>query len=209
MSLGVFAGRTAGLLFVIVCLSICFGDIVVSQFALSECLLLASSGGDANPLAAPVDLALWTLVVFLGLMFVLGKYAWKPIIEGLNAREKGIADNIESAARAQEEAQSSLAAYQAKMAGAHDEAAALIAEARNDAAATKEKLMAEANEEANRTRQKGLADVEAAKSAAVRELAESSVDSAVSLASNIVGRSLKKEDHAKLIEESVKRFAGS
>lgn len=181
----------------------------MSQFALNECLLLASGGGEANPLAAPIDLALWTLVVFLGLMFVLGKYAWKPIIEGLEAREKGIADNIESAARAQDEAQSSLKAYEAKMAGANDEAAALIAEARSDAAAAKEKMMAEANEEANRTRQKGLADVEAAKSAAVRELAESSVDSAVSLASNIVGRSLKKDDHAKLIAESVKRFAGS
>lgn len=181
----------------------------MSQFALNGCLFLASGGGEANPLAAPIDLALWTLVVFLGLMFVLGKYAWKPIIEGLNAREKGIADNIESAARAQEEAQSSLKAYEEKMAGAHDEAAALIAEARNSAAAAKEKLMAEANEEANRTRQKGLADVEAAKSAAVRDLAEASVDSAVSLASNIVGRSLKKDDHAKLIEDSVKRFAGS
>ena len=181
----------------------------MSQFALNECLLLASGGGEANPLAAPIDLALWTLVVFLGLVFVLGKYAWKPIIEGLNAREKSIADNIESAARAKEEAESSLKAYEGKIAGANDEAAALIAEARSDAAAAKEKMLAEANEEATRTRQKGLADVEAAKSAAVRELAEASVDSAVSLASHIVGRSLKKDDHAKLIEESVKRFAGS
>ena len=180
----------------------------MSQFALNECLLLAS-GGEANPLAAPVDLAIWTLVVFLGLLFVLGKYAWKPIIEGLNAREKSIADDIESAARAKDEAESSLKAYEEKIAGANDEAAALIAEARSDAAAVKEKMLAEANEEANRTRQKALADVEAAKSAAVRELAEASVDSAVSLASNIVGRSLKKDDHAKLIEESVKRFAGS
>ena len=98
----------------------------MSQFALNGCLLLASGGGEANPLAAPIDLAIWTLVVFLGLMFVLGKYAWKPIIEGLTAREKGIADNIESAARAAEEAESSLKAYEAKMAGAHDEAAALI-----------------------------------------------------------------------------------
>ena len=180
----------------------------MSQFALNECLLLAS-GGEANPLAAPVDLAIWTLVVFLGLLFVLGKYAWKPIMEGLNAREKSIADDIESAARAKDEAESSLKAYEEKIANANDEAAALIAEARSDAAAVKEKMLAEANEEANRTRQKALADVEAAKSEAVRELAEASVDSAVSLASNIVGRSLKKDDHAKLIEESVKRFAGS
>ena len=93
------------------------------------------------------------------------------------------------------------------MAAAHDEAAAVIAEAKADAAAAKERLLAEANEEANRTREKGLAEVEAAKSAAVRELAETSVDSAVSLASSIVGRSLQKDDHAQLIEDSVKRFA--
>ena len=177
------------------------------QCALSECLVVASSGGAANPLAAPIDLALWTLLVFLGLMFVLGKYAWKPIMEGLNAREQGIADKIDSAAQAEEKAKASLVQYEEKLAAAHDEAAAVIAEAKADAAAAKERLLAEANEEANRTREKGLAEVEAAKSAAVRELAETSVDSAVSLASSIVGRSLEKNDHAQLIEDSVKRFA--
>lgn len=172
-------------------------------------LLIASSGGEANPLAAPIDLALWTLVVFLGLMFVLGKYAWKPIIEGLNAREKGIADNISSAASAKEQAEKSLRQYEEKLAAANDEAAAVIAEAKTDATAQKERILAEANEEAMRTREKALADVEAAKSAAVRDLAHSSVDSAVSLASNIVGRSLSKDDHAKLIEDSIERFSKS
>ena len=85
------------------------------QCALNECFVVASSGGPANPLAAPIDLALWTLLVFLGLMFVLGKYAWKPIMAGLNAREKGIADKIDSAAHAEQQAKAHLVQYEEKL----------------------------------------------------------------------------------------------
>ena len=174
---------------------------------LNSGLLLASDGA-INPLHVSADLALWTLIIFGGLLFLLGKFAWKPIIEGLNSREQGISDKMDSADKAEQQAQANLKQYEEKLAGANDEAAAVMAEAKTDANLAKEKIIAEANEEATRTRQRALADVEAAKSAAVRELAESSVDTAVGLASNIVGRSLKKEDHAKLIADSVKRFAG-
>lgn len=174
---------------------------------LNSSLLLASDGGAINPLYVSADLALWTLIIFGGLLFLLGKFAWKPIMEGLSSREQGISDKMDSADKAEEQAQANLKQYEAKLAGAHDEAAAVMAEAKTDAIAAKEKIVAEANEEATRTRQRALADVEAAKSAAVRELAESSVDTAVGLASNIVGRSLNKDDHAKLIKESVERFS--
>ena len=169
--------------------------------------LLASDGGKINPLHVSADLALWTLIIFGGLLFLLGKFAWKPIIEGLNAREQGIADKIDSAAKAEQQAQTNLKQYEEKLAGAHDEAAAVMAEAKSDANLAKDKIVAEANEEATRTRQRALSDVEAAKQAAVRDLAESSVNTAVGLASNIVGRSLNKDDHAKLIAESVEKFS--
>lgn len=94
------------------------------------------------------------------------------------------------------------------MAGAADEAKAVVAEARNDAAAAKERMLAEANDEASKIKDRAMADIEAAKNAAVRELAEKSVDSAVSLAGSIVGRSLQKGDHAKLIDDSINSFSG-
>jgi len=72
--------------------------------------------------------------------------------------------------------------------------------------AAKERILAEANEEAVRTRDRAMADIESAKNAAVQELAESSANSAVELAGSIVGRSLEKSDHSKLIEDSLKRF---
>ena len=177
------------------------------NFALTRFSLLAEAGhGTPNALSFPVDLGLWTLIVFLGLLAVLTKFAWKPIMEGLDAREKSISDSIESAAKAKEEADSKLKQYEDKLAGAHDEAAAVLAEARQDGVTAKERILAEANEEAVRTRDRAMAEIESAKSAAITELAESSANSAVDLAGSIVGRALKKDDHAKLIEDSLKRF---
>src|SRR5260370_4063487 len=50
-----------------------------------------------------LDLALWTLVVFLLLFFVLSKYAWGPMLEGLKKREENIRSALEDAQRAREE----------------------------------------------------------------------------------------------------------
>ena len=179
-----------------------------SNLALMVSPLLAEGGGhDApNALSFPVDLGLFTLIVFLGLLAVLTTFAWKPIMEALDAREKSISDDIEAAAKAREEADSKLKQYEDKIANANDEAAAVLAEARQDGAAAKERILADANAEAGRTRDRAMADIEAAKSAAVQELAESSANSAVDLAGSIVGRALKKDDHSKLIEDSLKRF---
>ena len=170
--------------------------------------LLAAA--DAKPpLEVPPDTLLFSLVIFLVMLAVLYKFAWGPISEGLELRERKMAEDIEGAKTAHEQAQAQLRAYEAKIAGAQDEAAALIAEAKNDAVAAKERIMAEAAEEAQRTRERALAEIEAAKNAAARELAEQSVDSAVSLAGNIVGRSLDKNDHSQLIEKSIQQFNAS
>lgn len=167
--------------------------------------LLASSGAHP-PLQFRVDTLIFSLIIFLGLAAVLLKFAWKPIMEGLDAREKRISDDIENARLASEQAQSQLAAYQQKMAGADEEAAAVIAEAKSHAIVVGEKIKTDATSEAQRTRDRAIAEIESAKNAAVRELAESSVDSAVDLAGSIVGRSLNKQDHADLIEKSIKQF---
>ena len=44
-------------------------------------------------------LIFWTLLAFIIVFFILKKFAWKPILNGLNAREKGIADSLATAER--------------------------------------------------------------------------------------------------------------
>ncbi|MCH2180632.1 MAG: F0F1 ATP synthase subunit B [Mariniblastus sp.] len=169
-------------------------------------LILAAGGGEADPLVFNADLALWTLVIFLGMLIVLSKYAWKPLIQGLNNREENIAKKIEDAEQAHEKAHAHLRQHEEQLAKVAEEAKSVLDEAKQDAVALKDRILAEAQEEAQRIRDRALADIEAAKNAAVRELAEKSVDSAVLLAGSIVGRSLDKQDHDKLIEDSINSF---
>ena len=86
---------------------------IVSQFA--PFMLLAASG-EPNPLDLKSDLALWTAVVFLVLLAVLWKFAWKPLAKGLDNREKLIADQISEAEQTNQQARQLLADYQQKLA---------------------------------------------------------------------------------------------
>jgi hypothetical protein len=55
--------------------------------------------------AGDVGNALWTLVIFGSVVFVLGKFAWKPILNGLQAREAFIRESLEEARRDRAEAE--------------------------------------------------------------------------------------------------------
>ena len=170
-------------------------------------LLIAEGGAHSHPpLQFRVDTLIFSLIIFVGLAVVLLFFAWKPVMEGLEAREKRVTDDIDNARIANEQAQANLKQYEDKMAGADDEVKEILSEARKDAQVAKDKILAEAKDEADKLKERALADIESAKNEAVRELAEKSVDSAVSLAGTIVGRSLEKSDHAKLIDESINSF---
>ena len=159
---------------------------------LSDLLILASSGEKPDPIRFDVDLAIFTFVIFIGLLIVLTKYAWKPLMDGLTQRETSIADKIAAAAQAHEKAEANLRQYEKKLESVNDEATAILAEARKDGVTAKEKIVAEAQAEAHRQREKALSDIKAARDQAVRELAEKSADSAVSLAAtSLAGHLIK------------------
>ena len=152
------------------------------------------------------DLAIVTLIVFLLLMAILGKFAWGPIAKALDDREKSIANNIDEAKRNAEASQQRLAEYEAKLAAASEEVREMLAQARRDADAAKERIVAEAQEAASRERERAVADIEAAKSSALSEVAQKSADMAFVLASRIVRRELKPEDHAQLVREAIEKL---
>ncbi len=152
------------------------------------------------------DLALFSALVFLGLLAVLGPTAWKPIMQGLEKRERGISDNISRAEKAANEASAKLAEYEAKLATAAQESQRIVAEARKDAEAAGQKLIAAAQEEAARSRDRAVADIESAKRVALSELASQSTDVAMQLAQRVVGREVRPEDHQSLIQEMLAKL---
>lgn len=152
------------------------------------------------------DMALFSAVVFLLLLFGLSMTAWKPIMDGLEKREEGIASKIASAEKAEADAAAKLGEYESKLATANQEAQEIVAQARKDAEAAGQKLVAEAQEEAVRQRERATADIESAKLVALGELTSQSTDVAMSLAQRVVGREVKADDHQNLIQEMLSKL---
>jgi len=161
----------------------------------------------AGPEEFKTDLAIWTFVVFLVLLAVLGKFAWGPIVAGLQKREQGIADNIAAAQRSYDEAKEYLAEYEKKLAGAANEVRLMLDEARRNAELAKQEIIAEAKQAARLEQERGTREVRVAMDSALKELSERSTNLAVDLAGKIVQAQLKPADHARLVQEAMAKFA--
>ena len=164
------------------------------------------SAGEPNPLAMPPDLAIFTGIVFIILLAILAKFAWGPIVAGLEKREQGIADHISAAEAKNEEAAQLLVDYEKRLGNAANEVRELLEEARRDAEHTKGQIVAEAKAAASAEHERAMRDVGNAKDAALQAIAEVGADMAVTLAGKIVKKELKAEDHAELVREAVVRF---
>ncbi|HZH01696.1 MAG TPA: F0F1 ATP synthase subunit B [Flavisolibacter sp.] len=121
-------------------------------------------------LTPSLGLLFWTLLAFLIVFFVLRKFAWGPILNSLNERERGIADSLESAKRVKAEMAQLKNENEEFMAKAREERAAMLKEARE----TKDKMINEAKEHAKVEAAKIVADaqqtINAQKMAAITEV---------------------------------------
>jgi F-type H+-transporting ATPase subunit b len=175
----------------------------------------AAAEGDAGHAETPGLLsinpgaAIWNLLIFLLVLFVLGMFVWPPILTGLQAREGKIRADLHGAEQANLQAQATLASYQKQLGDAQSKVQEMLAEARRDAEAVGAKIVEEAKADAERQRARSLADIESAKVAAVTELANQTSDLAMSLARQVVGRELNASDHAELIRQSLERLPSS
>lgn len=185
--------------------------VVVSSAVASDGHGPDPTSGHANPSLDSMiefrsDKAIWSVVVFGILFGGLYVLAWKPISQGLEMREHGIASQLSDAKRASEEAMAKLKEYDLKLQTAHAQAQDLLVQARKDAETAGQRVVAEAQAEATRQRDRALTDIESAKQAALSELSGKSTDIAFSLARRVVGRELKAEDHQQLIADALSKM---
>ncbi len=163
----------------------------------------AEGGGGGNIFTGDLGNVIWTLVVFGLVVFVLGKFAWGPILEGLQQRENFISDSLEQARQDRDSAKEQLAKYEARLNDARAEATSIVEEGRRDAEVLRQRVEQEAREEAEKSVARAKREIDIARETAVSELYTLSGTLATSLASRIVGRELKPEDHERLISDSI------
>jgi F-type H+-transporting ATPase subunit b len=163
--------------------------------------------GNTNPLSIDPDLAIFTVLVFAVLLAVLRKFAWKPIMAGLERREEHVGRQLEEAERRNREAEEMLSRYQAELAQASDQVRQMLEEARQSAEASREQELARTQETVKTERERALTAIDAAKQQASQEVASKAADAAVALAGRIVRRDLSKADHAALVSQTMDQFS--
>jgi F-type H+-transporting ATPase subunit b len=150
--------------------------------------------------------AFMILAVFGGLLFILGKYAWKPIIAQLQRREKDIGERIQDTERRNREAKELEAHYKASLDRADAEAKQLLSKSLEEASRAREELLTAAREEGNRTIEAAKTEIEVFKRAAIEELQQATAGMAVSIAGEILQQQLTPENQEALVEQSLTRI---
>lgn len=105
-----------------------------------------------------LGLIVWTLLAFILVLYILGKFAWKPIIKSLNEREKTISDSLATAEKVKAEMAQMKSENEALMAQAREERAQMLKEARE----TRDKIINEAKDQAKAEAGKIITEAQAA-----------------------------------------------
>lgn len=144
----------------------------------------------------------WQIIIFVGLILLLKKFAWKPILDAVNEREQGIKDALLSAENARQEMENLQADNQRILNEARAERDAMLKEARE----MKEKMIADSKNEAQAQGQKMIeqakAAIESEKNAAMAELKSQVSTLSLSIAEKLLKEELSnKESQTKLVEK--------
>ena len=149
------------------------------------------------------DLAIWSCAGFVLLAALLTRFAWTPIMAGLDKRERDIAEAIAATRAANEEAKSMLASYERRLAEAADEVRGMLEEARRDAEVTKQSIVAEARKAADDEQARAKREIGLATDDALSRIAERAGELAVDVAGKFIRQKLSADDQQQLIRDSV------
>ena len=145
------------------------------------------------------------IVILIILLFLMAKFAWKPILKSLDERESGIEDALAAAENARKEMQN-LQADNAKLVKeARAEREAMMKEARE----ISDKMIATAKEEAKEVTstliEKAQASIQQEKQSALAELKKNVAELSISIAQSVIKKELSnKEDQLALVEGILK-----
>ena len=165
--------------------------------------LLYAAEENGNLLAPRFDLVLWSLVVFVLLLIVLGKFAWGPMLHGLQRREQNIRSAIEEAQKTREEAQKLRVQFEQQLAKAHENVRDILDEGRRAAQQLTEEMTSKARADIQAEQERRRREIEMAKDQALQELWNQSAQLATLISAKAIRRQLNEEDHRRLVDEAL------
>ena len=152
-----------------------------------------------------IGLIFWMLVSFSLVMYVLAKFAWKPIMKGIHQRENTIEKALEAANDAKKEMLQLKAGNEQLLRDAKDERDALMRDARKVKEAILEEARVKANEEAARIMENARENIQYEKMAAINDLKNQIASISIDIAEKLIGKELEnKKQQQELTEKLLK-----
>ncbi|MFP4139815.1 MAG: F0F1 ATP synthase subunit B [Planctomycetota bacterium] len=177
--------------------------VVMSFLALPVC---AQAAGDSGVNPGNLGQAIATIIIFLLLLVVLGKWAWKPIVAQLQQREQAIAASIERAEKREIDAQTLISDYEARMEQVQIEARELLEKTRKESARTRDEMIETARQEAAESVKSAQESIDQARREAMRDLYDETARLAADIAGQVIQKGLSEEEHQRLVQESLQQI---
>jgi F-type H+-transporting ATPase subunit b len=168
---------------------------------LAEGAAEAEQGG-GNLFSGTFGDALWTVVAFLVLVAILGKYAWKPLLKALDARQNHIEGQIKSAQESRHQAEHLLS--ESKQQGA-----SVVRQATEQAQRQLQEAADKSRQEADAIRRRAQEEIASAEAAAREELWRQAGDIALHVGGQVLSRTLTDQDNQRLVDEAVAKVRQS
>ncbi len=157
----------------------------------------------ANLLSLDWGLAFWTAVTFLIVLYILARYAWKPIVRAMEEREHTIEESLTRAEKALEEARRISEENERIRRQAEIEAQRILREAREAAEKLRQEEIAQTREQIRLMMEQAQVEIEQQKEAALKMLRAEVASLAVKAAEKILQETLDEKRHRKLVEQFI------
>ena len=161
-----------------------------------------------NPLVQ-VDpgLFIWTIITFLALLTLLAKFAWRPLLQSLSAREETIRKSLADAEQARVELERLNRESEAIIRQSRVEAEQIVAASRADAERLRGELREKARAEAQGILKNAERQIQLETARALQQIRHEAADLSVAIASKLIQRNLTKEDNDRLIKEAMEQLS--
>lgn len=166
----------------------------------------AQEAGESHLNIGDLGQAVAAVLIFLGLLAVLGRWAWKPLVAQLRHREESIIHAMEQSQKTQQAAQEMLEAYNARMVAVEAEAAEVLAKSRRDAAAARQEMLAQARQETQGLIASAKEELQHAKQAALHDLYGYAAQLSTQVAAQLLARQLSPEEQDRLLNQSLQEI---
>ncbi|ADY57538.1 ATP synthase F0 subcomplex B subunit [Syntrophobotulus glycolicus DSM 8271] len=143
------------------------------------------------------------MLSFLILVYILAKFAWRPLMDMMEKRRQFIEDNLSRAENERKEAEKIKKEYQEEMRKARQEAQEIINKATKISEERASEILAEARIDSEKTKQAALADIQRERDNAVLEVKAQVADMSVAVAEKILRAKLNLEGQETLIDQFI------